>query len=210
MCWNASVSIATFAFGTASAIFVTWKRKMLHPVVVMVYLYSCMQLVEFFAWTFIDDPAAMRALSIAGIALIVTQVAYMNWIADEAHRRGRMGLMVFFLVLYGVLVLPHTRLHMERGASGHLVWWWIDVPVWWCVVTVFGYFLPLVIMKDYVAVVGSAAALAFSMANWYSTHEFGSMWCFIANSLWIVMICTSFSSKKMTSLGLVECGASRV
>jgi hypothetical protein len=63
-------------------------------------------------------------------------------------------------------------------------------------------------MQNWWAIGGGGVTLIYSMASFYTSHEFGSMWCFFSNLFWIVLVLHSPTPKQwqmLSTLGRKEC-----
>jgi FtsH-binding integral membrane protein len=204
MCWNAEVSIQSFAIGLL-AIFFLIMTGTSAPTIFFYTTIVFMQLIEYIVWTYGSDPEINFYASLGGAGLLMLQpIASVLTIGSGSTR-------LMMLISYVVLgVITHfidqdgrslrERYRMETGpdtpsddnAGVHEVkgrlrlhWKWLD-PIPWSSLAIYFIFLigPLLIMKQFDLTALVFLTLGFSI---YSFGKgWGSMWCWIVNGMVVI------------------------
>ena len=55
MCWNADVSLKTFIIGSISALICLYLHEISEVTIMIVFSFTLIQLLEYFAWKYIND-----------------------------------------------------------------------------------------------------------------------------------------------------------
>jgi hypothetical protein len=190
MCWNAEVSIQSFAIGLL-AIFFLIMTGTSAPTIFFYATIVFMQLVEYIVWTYGSDPEINFYASLGGAGLLMLQPIASILAAGSM----KTTLLIAYLIL-GVIThiidqdgrSLRERYRIEAGPSGdtpHLHWKWLD-PIPWKSLLVYFIFLigPLLITKQFDLTALVFLTLGFSI---YSFGKgWGSMWCWIVNGMVVI------------------------
>jgi hypothetical protein len=190
MCWNAEVSIQSFAIGLL-AIFFLIMTGTSAPTIFFYATIVFMQLVEYIVWTYGSDPEINFYASLGGAGLLMLQPIASILAAGSV----KTTLLIAYLIL-GVIThiidqdgrSLRERYRIEAGPSGdtpHLHWKWLD-PIPWKSLLVYFIFLigPLLITKQFDLTALVFLTLGFSI---YSFGKgWGSMWCWIVNGMVVI------------------------
>jgi len=84
---------------------------------------------------------------------------------------------------------------MEKAENGHLKWSWIDLPLPFILIIIFLYLYPTSKSKTKISFVLTLITITISLYNWFKYKTWGSMWCYIANFLWAIIIIYSIIKK---------------
>lgn len=196
MCWNATVSLNTFLIGLF-AITLSIINKT-HPWYFLLFFMSfiLMQLIEFFIWTFYDNRKLNSYFTFAGLILVLLQPIAASFLLYKDHRLMMKYLLVAYLIfaLIGLLfIIPDKPIvdvvYSRVGKDGHLIWSWIDTITTYLltVYTIF-FFIPLYFSGNKWIFVLAAVTLLFSLYFYHKNRTWGSMWCWTANIVSIIII----------------------
>jgi len=197
MCWNAEVSIQSFAIGLL-AIFFLIMTGTSAPTIFFYTTIVFMQLIEYIIWTYGSNQEINFYASLGGAGLLMLQpIASIMAMSIGSYK-------VPMLISYVVLgLITHIidqdgrslreRYKIEAGPSGdvsssdtpHLIWRWLD-PIPWSSLAIYFIFLigPLLITKQFDLTALVFLTLGFSI---YSFGKgWGSMWCWIVNGMVVI------------------------
>lgn len=192
MCWNAEVSIQSFAIGLL-AIFFLIMTGTSAPTIFFYTTIVLMQLIEYIVWTYGSDPEINFYASLGGAGLLMLQpIASICAVSIGSYK-------VPMLISYVVLgLITHIidqdgrslreRYKIEVGPSTdtpHLHWKWLDPIPWFSLVVYFIFLIgPLLITKQFDLTALVFLTLGFSI---YSFGKgWGSMWCWIVNGMVVI------------------------
>lgn len=187
MCWNSQVSLNTFLFSTFGllfAIFNNYDPKIL----IFSYVFSFIQFVEFNLWKNINNVSQNELWSKIGFFSILAQpLASINLIEN-------IKLKSIFLISYLIFIslnnLSLIKFKTTIGKNKHLAWNWLNSNL--SAIIIWSVFLlaPLFIEKYYIiGFIGLITLL--SSLYFYDEKTFGSMWCWSANIIWLIIIAQS-------------------
>ena len=187
MCWSAEVSLASFAFATIGllvGLYTNFNRRLL----LIGYVFSFMQFVEYNLWNNLKNPAGNRFWSMMGDATIWGEIlASINLLTNPLQRSTMFGLAGLHFVLSELLFPGNREFKTTVGPSGHLSHDWypntplarlnaafIILPFWLQGYTSFAWFVTLTFL--------------YSAYMYHKTNEFSSMWCFFALGFWFLVM----------------------
>lgn len=192
MCWNAEVSLNTFIIGVISATILVLLNNTPYLYIFIGLSVSFMQLLEYFTWTNINNKKIIKILSIFGIITIITQVFLIIFlIKNKKYRNLMLSSLMIFLLIYINFIFPTTKLYMEKGKNGHLIWHWIDVNIIWFIITFLFYTIPLLLNRYYTIFSFLLMSIIICMYFFYKYKTFGTIWCYISNIIWIYLLYNS-------------------
>lgn len=196
MCWNAEVSLGTFLFGLVSAIFLYVSKFSDFKALALVCSFTSMQLIEFLTWTYIDNERLNFAFSILGLLLIIVQIVLLNiFIPDDLIKQRCLLTLALFFIIFLATEVKNTKWKMEKGENGHLVWYWLDVPIVWIFISLFFYIFPVVFYKHSFGLIFLSITLFVSLYCYFQYKTWGSMWCWFSNFLWIFLLSAHFVNR---------------
>jgi hypothetical protein len=192
MCWNAEVSLKTFMYGLCSAVICAYLGTIPMSVIYITMSITSMQLLEYFAWTYLDNKQVIYYLSLIGAFLIFLQV-FLNsyFLENPIHQQIMLTLLFVFMVGYFIFIFPTTKFNMKRGINGHLEWEWLDWPTTVIIPALFFYIMPNLLNKKYLSSIGITSLIIFSLYNYYQYKTWGTMWCYFSNVLWFYFVFVS-------------------
>ena len=143
-------------------------------------LFVQIQLVEYFLWTHLADPALNEYWSRVGFAVLMSMPFATIYLLKAEVRPRLWALYAAYLLAY-VTIGPgaDTDFSTEVGANHHLKWNWLCRHPWgWGWLS--GFMLPfLFIGETWICVCGySAMVMAFYYGDRYQT--WGSQWCWVS------------------------------
>ncbi len=192
MCWNADVSLKTFMYGLCSAVICAYLGTIPMSSIYMTMSFTLMQLLEYFAWTYLDNKKVIYYLSIIGAFLIFLQLFLMSYtIQNPAYRKHMLTLLFVFMVCYFIFIFPTTKFNMKKGVNGHLEWEWLDWPIIFIMGVLFFYIAPLLLDKYILSVIFIIVTVCYSLYNYHQYNTWGSMWCYFSNALWFYFVFVS-------------------
>ena len=197
MCWSAEVSLHTFIFGVISAIIVYSLNVVSVYTIFIFLLFTSIQLLEYFAWTYIDNKKINEILSYIGAFLIIIQMIMVNYLLPN-KKESRILLIAYsiFLILFILIELKNIKFKMTKGENGHLVWHWMDIPLPWAIIGVITFYLiPIYLSKSYIGVCFTGIIFFTSLYYYFKAKTWGTMWCYFSNIAWIFFIIKSIIIK---------------
>jgi len=192
MCYNAEISLNTFIYGLVSAIIVLLLNQTSLDLIIIVLLFTSIQLLEYFTWKYINNKKINYYLSIIGFFIIIIQILYLNYKNLEGYDRLINLIIILLLSLYILnYVNRNNLLYMDKGINGHLRWHWIDIefPLLLCIL--FYYLYTSYRKGKYINLLFTFITLIISFYYYYKYKTWGSMWCYISNIIWIFLILRS-------------------
>ena len=195
MCWNATVSLNTYAFAIFTIVFAIVNKyyKNNEAAYGILFVFASMQLVEGMVWlTLSNGQNWNRALSMAAFALIVLE-PLVQLLTIRGHPQLRNWLLVAYAVFSVVVFfsMTHIDFRMIPAANGHLEWKWInpffETAVGWCILLIWLTFfmLPPLINRTYLAFAFMLGTFILSVACFIKGHTAGSMWCWMSNIIFV-------------------------
>lgn len=195
MCYNAEISLNTYIFGTIIAIILLFLNKTSILLIYFVYTISLIQLVEYLAWININNNDIdinkqnnIYYLSIIGYLIIFIQVLILNTINLEGIER--IIIIIFILIIFSYAFYynyKNNQFNISVGKNGHLIWHWIDIE-YLNIIVLFFWLYSILRTDNYLSFILLSLSILFSIYNYYKYKTFGSMWCFIGNFLWILIL----------------------
>jgi hypothetical protein len=194
MCWNAEVSLQSFLIGITAVFFANQKGLPL-PTTLFCLTIVFMQLIEYFVWTYYDNPTVNFTASLSASFLLWLQplasilTLQTKWIIE---------ILLLYVGLSGIGFLLFTDFdnlrniyQMKRGENGHLQWNWLQKDTKTTVSLVF-YFVflltPLLLRKEFTLLGITLSTLGLSLYSFYKDNTWGSMWCWLVNYI-VVGVC---------------------
>ena len=160
--------------------------------------FSSIQLLEYFAWGNLNDKKMNRFLSQIGVFLIFIQpilfIKSLNKVEDKIKTVVIVSYLVFFLCC--ILYFP-IDFSMVKAPNGHLGWNWLNYPPLIVFTWVFFYFILLLYTESYVSFISSVMLFIAIYYTYYKTNTWGSLWCWIANTITLYLIAKTFFNPKL-------------
>jgi hypothetical protein len=189
MCWNEEVSLNTFIFGIVSAAIVLAINKNEFSNVLFLLSVTFMQLIEYFAWRNIHNKEAIKFISICGMVLILLQLIILNTFNLQGNERIIILIVLFITSLLALIhIVKNNKLQMNKAINGHLAWHWVDLPIPLLIVLLSLYLYSAIRNKEIIILFLIIILLSISLFSYYKYKTWGSMWCYISNIFWLVLI----------------------
>jgi hypothetical protein len=191
MCYNSTISLNTFIFGIISLLILyKYGNIVITPKYLLIILsFTLIQLLEYFAWIYINNKKKIEILSKIGLVIIGLQIILINYfLLNDEIRLYSFIMMLILFILFAIFELPKINFDMEKGNNGHLIWHWLDLPLIWIIIGLTFYIIPLLLYREKVAFIGVSIILIISIYNYYKYKTWGSMWCYFSNIIWIYLI----------------------
>jgi hypothetical protein len=189
MCWNAEVSLRTFIYGTISALICTYLHSIPFRVVIITWVFTAMQLLEYFAWTYIGNKSIIYYLSAIGLLLIFMQQFLLSYfVSDGALQIIMLKAFIIYFIMYCIFVLPTTKFNMKKGENGHLVWEWLNIPPAFLFAALMLYIVPILLDKNYIGAFFTVTTILVSLYFYYKYKTWGTMWCYFSNIIWVFFV----------------------
>jgi hypothetical protein len=211
MCFNASVSLFTYLFGSIGSV-ILYNFSNLKPEAVF-YLWVClMQLIEFFLWKsqncnntpILSNPTAtQRNLLFTKLGIFINHfepivywlaILYFSYTSLPSYVNYLMILFVIFTLFYLKNILTHQQCTtVTKESYPHLFWEWNQGP--YASLYYIYFLIMLVLLAQHNSIYGSyhssliVISFILSYLIYKDTHTVGAMWCFAASfapwALWI-------------------------
>ena len=189
MCWNASVSLNTFIFGLVCAIIASIFGNYNNIFLLIPLSLSLMQLLEYFAWNNINNKKVIKFLSYIGLFIIFLQVFLLNYLLTNGKFRIILFTIMFSLILlFFIIDFKNVNFTMKKGENGHLIWYWLDVPIFWIIITIIFYLIPLYYSKYIYGFYFTLISIIISLYFYFKYKTWGSMWCYMSNIVWVYIL----------------------
>ena len=188
MCWNAEVSLNTFIFGLISAAIVLAINKNEIKLVLILLSVTSMQLLEYFVWRNINNKEVIKFLSLIGMGIILLQLIFINSFNLKGNERIIILTLIFLSTLFALNhIINNDKLKMEKAKNGHLMWHWTDIPLPLLIIILSVYLYAGIRNKD-ILFIFTFITLSISLFSYYKYKTWGSMWCYISNFFWLILI----------------------
>ena len=193
MCWNAEVSLNTFAFSLFGISF-AYFNNIIH-LFEFLYLISfiSMQLLEYFTWKHLNDKKTNTLLSKIGLFIIFIQVPLFILSRNNVDTKLKSWLISAYL-LFSLFVAWYFPIDfsMNKAANGHLAWNWLDFPTVIIFIWLLFIFGLIFYQKRYLELSIYFLVVSAIYYTYYKTKTWGSLWCWLANLLALKLIVQVF------------------
>jgi len=201
MCWNAKVSLNTFLFSMATIVLAYMNE---YPVGILLYVFAfaSMQLVEYFLWNVLDNPVLNRFFSKISILLLCIQpIAGILLLSSNKQLHFVYLFLLYLLTTFVVGYLqnkdnPKTLTTVSRNK--HLIWTnditdsknvFAQVLFWFAfLLYMFITLAPLFFTKYYIMFFFLVTSLLLSLVAYLKDRTWGSMWCWFCNSICVYIV----------------------
>jgi hypothetical protein len=189
MCWNASVSLNTYALGLFASL-LSYYNGFGDIYSVMLYQsFIVMQLIEFFIWS---KTFSNQLLSQIALLVIILQPIF-NIIKIQQSPEVIpyiLGAYILFIIILYTLIIPLNTVNFSSVPSnnGHLSWKWLNWNIY--IIFIWYAFLSIrwIIDKLYPILILVTALLIITLILYKDSNTFGSMWCWVVNILSVYLI----------------------
>jgi len=193
MCWNERVSLNTFLFSFFAVNFAYFNNVINIYECLFFYSFISMQLLEYFTWKHLNNKEINRLLSQLGLFLIFLQPLFFILIPNNVKFNVKASLITLYLVFFFLLFISiKNDFSMAKAPNGHLAWNWLKYPVYIVLLWITFLLIILLYAKKYILFAIYAIIFIAIYYTYYKTNTWGSLWCWIANGLAVLLIMRTF------------------
>ena len=202
MCWNENVSLNTFLFTSAVLIFIFYNNQYTQykieefkdwKLYLLFFSFTSIQLVEYFLWKSIKEKNKYnnKIFSIIGwiIIRILQPFCLLLLIPDKYLLIKYLSFFVYFMLLIIISIYKYFYNPVDFttlvGKNTHLSWSWIDLDnnfEYIIAILYFVLYIPLIMKIPIISLI-ILGFYVFCYIKYYNTLTWGSMWCWISNSV---------------------------
>jgi hypothetical protein len=189
MCWNASVSLNTYALGLFASLLSYYNGLGNILSVIFYQSFIIIQLIEYFIWT---KTFSNKLLSRIGLFVIICQ-PILNIIKIEQLPEVipyiLIAYIIFIVILYTFIVPLNTvNFSTLPSKNGHLSWKWLNWNIY--IIFIWYAFLSIrwIIDKMYPVLTIISTLLIITLILYKDTNTFGSLWCWTINIISFYLI----------------------
>jgi hypothetical protein len=189
MCWNKDVSIRAFLFGVLSAA-IAVSRGFPKRHVAFYMVFTTIQLMEYFLWTYFDDAEKNSKWSARTLLVITCIPIFATLTIEDAEIRKKA--FVAAVVFFGLIWLwkrDSITYKTGLGSDGHLAYEFIP-PTMLYSIGWFGFFFGSILFlnKDNVLKIFTVLSALFSLLIVRRGNTYNSYWCFTAVFIWLTVL----------------------
>lgn len=194
MCWNEQISLNTFIFSSFVLLmiiynnyFTQYKIKSLNNIWKYAFFASFIfiQLIEFFIWRNINNKYYNNIFSIIASILLMLQPFFSIMIITDKNIRNIILTAYFIWAVPLVIYKLYTsKFYSEKSKNGHLRWLFLEGggPLIF-IIWLFFFLFSFVFERNWIAIIFGISILIISIYNYWNGRVWGSMWCWLANSV---------------------------
>jgi hypothetical protein len=189
MCWNASVSLNTYALGLFASLFSYYNGFDNILSVIFYQSFIIIQLIEYFIWT---KTFSNKLLSQIGLFIIICQ-PILNIIKIEQLPEVIPYILIAYIIFIVILythVIPLNTINFSTlpSKNGHLSWKWLNWNIY--IIFIWYAFLSIrwIIDKMYPVLTIISTLLIITLILYKDTNTFGSLWCWTINIISFYLI----------------------
>jgi hypothetical protein len=192
MCWNATISMNTFAVSSFAILLAYFNKMYDVPSLLFLFSIAVMQLDEYFLWTFLNKPQENEFFSYcAGAVLLLQPLAAIHLLRD-AKMYWNYFVPLYLLTLVFVALNFSSKNMKTVKVNGHLSWKFLNTNTFYENVFIILYliliFLPLIIEKMYFPILLGFITFLVAYVMYAKEGTFGSMWCWSINIFAVYII----------------------
>jgi hypothetical protein len=193
MCWNATVSLNTFLFSFFGVNFAYFNNIINIYEYLFFYSFISIQLLEYFTWKHLHNKKINKLLSQLGLFLIFLQPLLIILIPNNVKFNIKATLITLYLIFFSLIFFSiKNDFSMEKAPNGHLAWNWLKYPPLIVLLWLTFYLVILLYAKKYILFAINAIIVLTIYYTYYKTNTWGSLWCWIANGLAVLLIIRTF------------------
>jgi hypothetical protein len=193
MCWNASVSLNTYALGLFASSLSLYNGDSNIRGFIFYNSIVIIQLIEYFIWS---NTFSNRLLSQIMLFVLISQ-PFLNILKIE--KRPDLvpyllaGYILFIVIVYTTLIPLNTvDFSSVPSKNGHLSWNWLNWNIYILVIWYAFLSARWIIDNMYITLVVITIFLIVSIILFKETKTYGSMWCWIVNIVSFYLILRVF------------------
>jgi len=167
-----------------------------------------MQLIEYFTWKNLNgknlngknlnnknlnNKKINKLLSQLGLFLIFLQPLFFILIPNNVKFNVKATLIALYLAYFFLLFISiKNDFSMTKAPNGHLAWNWLKYPIYIVLLWITFLLIILLYAKKYILFAIYALIFLAIYYTYYKTNTWGSLWCWIANGLAVLLIMRTF------------------
>jgi len=189
MCWSARVSLNTYIVAVFGTVFALANGMPLN-LIAWLHLFSMMQLVEYFLWKNLHIPDWNTFYSGVGLTILALEpIASMFLMESGKLRNSILCAYLLFLAIIILLYYPWTP-YTKVASNGHLMWFWQpkEMPIITNLIWALFFLIPLLLTSYYLIGIIGVITIIITYVSYNRAGTWGSMWCWIANAIWLFII----------------------
>lgn len=204
MCWNESVSLNTFLLGAFAVTLGLLNNAITVPSAIFYLSFISMQGIEYFLWKHLHNRSANAFWSKIGLFLIFLQpIAALSCIG--IHKPLTWGLIAAYLAFIAFVVIVVKPLNTidfssSKANNGHLQWNWLRFPLYAIIIWSCFLLMHEVHQRAWFFLISNVVLISVIYFLYIETNTWGSLWCWIANVMSIVILWKVFSKDICTYL----------
>ena len=193
MCWNASVSLNTYALGLFASSLSLYNGDSNIRGFIFYNSIVIIQLIEYFIWS---KTFSNRLLSQIALFVLISQ-PFLNILKIEKRPDLVPYLLagyILFIVIVYTTIIPLNTIDFSSVPSknGHLSWNWLNWNIYILVIWYAFLSARWIIDNMYITLVVITIFLIVSIILFNETKTYGSMWCWIVNIVSFYLILRVF------------------
>lgn len=185
MCYSATTSLQTYATSMIGFL-LGWIYGFPRPYLWFGFVFSQMQLVEYFLWKHLKNPFWNRFFSAMGVFVIFLEPIFALRMSGT---QSSLVLTYLGLILLALFFSPSMDLSTKIGIDGHLHWNFLQTmtsPISW--VWIFFFFYGLFLTGNPIVYLFALSTILYAFWKTEFRRTWSSYWCFLANLFWLYVI----------------------
>ena len=198
MCWNASVSINTYIFGTFASIFAYINGVLSLPSLIFYQIIVSIQLIEYFIWSKTFPNSVLSQL--AYIVILVQPIIGIIGLELSKDMTYIKYILLACYLCFATIVMymyPWSKIDFRStpGPNGHLAWHWLTFSLPIVIIWVLFLATRMIIYKEFIFLILYLILVVITYVLYNKTHTWGSLWCWASNAMAIVFIYKVFAKE---------------
>jgi hypothetical protein len=201
MCWSADASLKTFMIGIIGILYGYVNN---YSIIELIFLFSfsIMQLIEYFIWTYYNNPYLNHIFTLIGYIIIGIQPIISILTLKDKY----VNIMIILLVIYisGILIkkdkIINQSYYSYEGKNKHLVWSWLEKKNM-DYISLFIYFICLllpILINGYIRLFFyGLITLILSLYYFIKYDTWGTIWCWLVNFWVLFMVISDLYMKRV-------------
>jgi hypothetical protein len=199
MCWNESVSMNTFIFGSFAVLFSYFNNILdIYQSLLLISIFA-IQLVEFFIWRNINNKEKNKLYSDVAEKLLVIQPLLS--ILTITNNNFKIIGFIIYLIYIGILEIKRfsNKLSIPNfssiGKNKHLRWDWLTKNPYYIMIYLILLIGPILLWKDKFIAIISIITLIISLIFFAKDGTWGSIWCWSSNIIALYLVYKVFAKE---------------
>jgi len=182
------VSLSTFFIGMLSLGCGKYLGVSL-PILFFCFTIVCMQFIEYIVWTYYDNEDINRQASIAASTLLWLQPVASILLIPSLNIKLILLVSYCVLSMIGQAITQKTDYSMKRASNGHLSWNFLEKDSFInLAVYMLFLFIPIFMTGSFELLTIAVGMLDVSFYSYWRSNTWGSMWCWLVNSIVIIIV----------------------